>query len=71
MATGETIEYLQSLGFSDGDDRHRPTWPSRLPSFTLDYIMTNRHLKVCEFRVGDKTLASVSDHLPIDALILT
>ncbi len=58
------IPLLESLGYTDSDkDKKRPTAPSRLPLYGVDYVFHNDNVSIDEFEV--LPIYKQSDHRPL------
>lgn len=60
--SGELREFLETTGLRDADPSARKTYPSRLPRFRLDFLLTGPGVNVRSFDVPD---VRFSDHLPL------
>ncbi len=60
--SGELKEFLATTGLRDADPSSRKTFPSRLPRFRLDFLLTGPKVDVRNFDVPD---VRFSDHLPL------
>ncbi len=60
--SGELSGFLAETGLRDADPLSRKTYPSRLPRFRLDFLLTGPGVKVHRFDVPD---VRFSDHLPL------
>ena len=60
--SGELREFLSRTGLRDADPSARKTYPSRLPRFRLDFLLTGPGIEIRRFDVPD---VRFSDHLPL------
>lgn len=69
MASGTTIELLETNSLRDADPSHQPTWPSRWPQFVLDHIMISADIHPTAFEIHPAN--RLSDHNAITATLQT
>lgn len=60
--SGELGWFLSETGLSDADPLARKTYPSRLPRFRLDFLLTGPGVRIRRFDVPE---VRFSDHLPL------
>lgn len=62
----QVVPLIESHGYADADLQKRPTMPSPLPVFGVDYAFYNSRVAVSDFSViQDAQTIPASDHLPI------
>lgn len=62
MNERRVIPFIEDHGFSDGDHLKRPTAPSKMPAFGIDYILHDDMVAIEEVAVRNTT---ASDHLSV------